>query len=94
MATVYILYSTQADRYYIGSSKDFARRYEFHLLKEFPQSYTARHDDWELFFRIDNLDISVARKIEAHIKRMKSKVYIQNLVKYPDMLEKLIVRYT
>lgn len=54
---------------------------------------TAKYDDWELFFRIENLEIGVAKKIEAHIKRMKSKIYIQNLTKYPEMVEKLVARY-
>jgi putative endonuclease len=32
--------------------------------------------------------------IEEHIKKMKSKVYIQNLKKYPDMVKKLIAKYS
>ncbi|MFM2018820.1 MAG: hypothetical protein RL007_2476 [Bacteroidota bacterium] len=93
MAAVYILHSKTADEFYTGSSKDPDQRFEYHLIKEFPSSYTAKYDDWELFFKIDNLDIGVARKIEAHIKKMKSKVYIRNLAKYPEMSKKLIARY-
>jgi len=93
MASVYILHSKSAGEFYTGSSKDAEQRYEYHINKEFPASYTAKYDDWELFFRIENLEIGVAKKIEAHIKRMKSKIYIQNLTKYPEMVEKLVARY-
>jgi putative endonuclease len=31
-------------------------------------------------------------KIERHIKKMKSKKYIQNLKKYPEMVEKLLIK--
>ena len=41
-ATVYIFYSSKADKYYIGSSKDFDLRYEFHLLKEISQIFSAQ----------------------------------------------------
>jgi predicted GIY-YIG superfamily endonuclease len=63
MATVYILYSESAGEFYTGSSKDIDQRYEYHMMKEFPASHTAKYDDWELFFTIDNLEIGLAKKI-------------------------------
>jgi len=39
------------------------------------------------------LDYEQARKIEKQIKRMKSKKYIENLKKYPDIVKKLIEKY-
>ena len=30
--------------------------------------------------------------IEKHIKNMKSKIYIQNLAKYPEMTQKLLLK--
>ena len=93
MASVYILHSKSAGEFYTGSSKDAEQRFDYHVIKEFPSSYTAKYDDWELFFKIDNLEIGLAKKVEAHIKRMKSKIYIQNLTKYPEMVEKLVARY-
>ncbi len=93
MATVYILHSKSAGEFYTGSSKDAEQRYDYHVLKEFPGTYTAKYDDWEPFFQIDNLEIGLAKKIESHIKRMKSQVYIRNLAKYPEMVEKLVARY-
>ena len=93
MASVYVLYSVSADKYYIGSTKDLMQRFEYHLLKEFKESYTAKYHDWELYFEIPNLTIRIARKIESHIKKMKSRVYLENLRKHPEITKKLILKY-
>ena len=94
MASVYILFSKKLDRYYTGSCKDLSYRTEQHLNKEFTKSFTAKSDDWELFFSVDALQERQARLIEEHIKRMKSRTYIQNLKKYPEMMQKLIIKYS
>ena len=94
MASVYILFSKKIDRFYIGSCKDLHYRFEQHSSKAFSKSFTAKADDWELFFCVDQLQYAQARAIEMHIKKMKSKRYIQNLKRYPDILQKLIVRYS
>jgi putative endonuclease len=64
-----------------------------HLNQHFIGSFTAKADDWVLSFFNDNLEYSQARSIERHIKEMKTKAYIQNLKKYPEMMEKLLFRY-
>lgn len=64
-----------------------------HLNKDFSKSFTANADDWELFLFIDELDYTQAREIEAHIKRMKSRTYIYNLKKYPEIGNKLKTKY-
>ena len=93
MASVYILYSKKLNRFYTGSCKDLAFRIERHLNKDFKGSFTAKAEDWELFIFVDALEYDQARRIEKHIKRMKSKNYIQNLKKYPEILQKLIILY-
>ena len=93
MASLYILYSQSLDKYYVGSCEDVESRIKDHLSKHFPGAYTARANDWELFFKLDDLSYSQARRIEIHIKRMKSKVYIQNLGKYPNLAEGLKKRF-
>lgn len=89
MASVYILYSNKLDRFYTGSSKEFQFRFEEHLNKVHADSFTTMANDWQLFLLIENLSYSQARSMEAHIKKMKSKVYIQNLVKYPEIVAQL-----
>ena len=44
-------------------------------------------------YSIEQLQYEIARKTEAHIKRMKSRKYIENLKLYPEMMEKLILKY-
>lgn len=94
MATVYILYSPSLEKHYIGSCKELAKRLEEHNSKIYNnKSFTARVNDWELFYVIENLEYLQARQIEAHIKKMKSKKYIQDLVKFPAIAEKLVAAF-
>ena len=93
MAFVYILYSTKIDSYYIGSCLNLEKRIQEHKKHKFEKGFTRRSDDWQLFFVIENLDYQQARKIEKHIKKMKSRVYINNLKKFSKILERLIEIY-
>ncbi len=93
MASLYILYSNTAKKFYVGATKELIERIDLHANKEFKNSFTAKYDDWELFFSIDNLSVSTAYKIEAHIKKMKSQSYIINLKQYPELVTKLITRF-
>jgi putative endonuclease len=94
MASVYILYSKIANKYYIGSTNDLETRIEYHYNKEFENSFTSKYDDWELFFSVNEISNTTARKLESHIKKMKSRVYIENLSKFPEMSERLILKYS
>ena len=90
MAVVYILYSSSLDRYYTGSALDFETRINEHLSKEFGGAFTGRANDWQLYLLIDNLSFRQARSIERRIKRAKSRKFIENLKKYPELVEKLV----
>jgi len=46
-----------------------------------------------VFLVIENLEYQQSRKIKNPIKRMKSKTFIENLKKYPELIEKLKIRY-
>ena len=93
MASVYILYSKNLDCCYTGSCLSLNDRLVEHEAKAYTNSFTAKTDDWELFYSIDNLPYQLARAIEKHIKRMKSKKYIENLKKYDEISIKLIALY-
>ncbi len=93
MANVYILHSETLDKFYIGSCLNIVERLEDHQNLTYKKSFTSNSDDWVLFLIITDLDYSQARKIEQHIKNMKSKIYIQNLKKYPEMVVKLKSRF-
>lgn len=49
--------------------------------------------DWELYLSIENLNCQQARSIELHIKKMKSKAYLQNLLHYPEMIDRIKAQY-
>ncbi len=92
MHLVYILHSQKLDRFYIGYSSNFEERIEFH--KNAPaHKFTAKADDWTLFHSIHCNSKPQALSIEKHIKKMKSKTYIQNLKKYPEITQKLLIKY-
>ena len=94
MATVYILYSQNAKRFYIGSCLDLKLRLNQHSKGEFKLSYTSNHSDWELYYEIGGLEYSQSRKIENHIKKMRSRKYIENLKVYPEIMAKLKLKYS
>src|SRR5690606_22725217 len=75
----YILFSNSLNRFYTGISRELNER----ILKHNDHSYsnnrfTAKANDWELFLAIECTCLSIARKIELPIKRMKSSSYIRN----------------
>jgi len=95
MAYVYILYSEKLNKHYIGSTElDPIDRLDQHLTKHFGNAkFTVQASDWEIIYTINCQSIRQARAIESHVKKMKSRTYIQNLIKYPEMTQKLLSRY-
>ena len=94
MAYVYIIYSKTLHRHYIGSCENLKNRLNEHINGAFENSFTSKAKDWELILKIENLGYQQARDIEKHIKRMKSKIFIENLKEYPELIEKLKSRYS
>jgi putative endonuclease len=87
----YILYSKSINRYYVGYTTDIKERIQLHNNGYFGgRSYTHKASDWEKFLLIPCETISEAILIESKIKRMKSRKYIENLKKYPEMIEKIL----
>ncbi len=93
MAALYILFSEKLNKFYTGSCKDLQQRLQSHINKSFINAFTINSDDWTLYFSCNDLDYKQARNIESHIKKMKSKVYIENLAKYPEIIERLKEKY-
>ena len=57
------------------------------------EKFTHRADDWIMVYEMKCNTKGIALAIEKHIKSMKSKTYIENLMKYPEMEEKLKAKY-
>lgn len=93
MHFVYILYSNSLDRFYIGQTHDVQLRLLRHNTDYYDNKWTAKGKPWVVFTTIQCQDKLQALKVEAHIKKMKSKVYIQNLKKHPEISQKLLTKY-
>jgi putative endonuclease len=78
MAAVYILYSAQLHKFYTGSCREVFERMDQHLSEFFADAFTASAKDGIIYLYIDGLAYGQARKIELHIKRMKSKAIYLN----------------
>jgi putative endonuclease len=91
MICCYIIFSKKLNRFYIGvCHDDLQLRIEKHNSHEYGlHRYTAKANDWEGYLIIECETFSQATKIEKRIKRMKSSVYVRNLLKYPEMVAKL-----
>jgi putative endonuclease len=92
MNTVYILYSSKLGKFYIGQTTDLANRLLQH--NDLNSSYsTKRGQPWKIFLTMQCKSISHAMKLERHIKNMKSKKFILNLKKYPELIERIIQQH-
>ena len=91
--TVYILYSKKLDKHYIGFTENLIQRLEFHLNDTQSRKFTFKSDDWELIFTIECETKYQGLSIEKHIKSMKSRIYMQNVLQYPEMRFKLLEKY-
>jgi len=94
MHFVYIIQSMKDESFYIGKTADMESRLIWHNSLELNQGVTKRKIPWKNFFILEVKSSTTTGKIENHIKRMKSRKYILNLTKYPEMGQKLIEKYS
>ena len=92
MTGCYIIHSDKLSRYYIGATQEDANsRLDKHNNGSSGKSkFTSTANDWQLVLFIPTKDYTHAIRIEKKIKSMKSSIYIQNLTKFPELLEKLV----
>ncbi len=94
MHYVYVIQSSQDHSYYIGHKTDLAERLKYHNSVQKNIGVTRRKISWSYFYVLEVENSTIASKMEKHIKRMKSREYLKNLAKYPEMGEKLIKKYS
>jgi putative endonuclease len=79
MTACYIIYTPSFDKFYVGATQeDVQARLEKHNTKGYDNTSTAYTNDWEIYLIIECGSYAQAINIERHIKKMKSKIYIQN----------------
>ncbi len=90
MHYLYILYSNSIDRYYIGESRDVDERLVQHNDGIFKGSYTKQATDWIFKLILECKDISHARRVEAYLKRKKSRKYIIYFIANADVQQAVL----
>ena len=66
---------------------------EKHNNNYYENKWTKQGQPWDVFYILECEHVNQARSIEVHIKKMKSKKYIDNLIQYPEMGQKLLDKY-
>ncbi len=95
MPACYILYSRAINKFYIGATSETVQeRFDRHIRGTYDHKYTALAKDWQIFLTIECATTRQAFAIEAHIKRMKSRKYVENLERYPEMIKNLLNKYS
>ncbi|MDP2585850.1 MAG: GIY-YIG nuclease family protein [Candidatus Levybacteria bacterium] len=79
MHTAYILQSSRDGRYYIGSTDNLDKRIIKH--NKGYSRYTKDKGPFNLIYKEDYATRSEAKKREYHLKSLKSRVAIENLIK-------------
>ena len=90
----YIIQSKVDESFYIGRTSDLTLRLLYHNSPILNKGVTLRKIPWRYFYVMEVHTATIAAQIERHIKKMKSARYIRNLVKYPEIGEKLIKKYS
>ncbi|MGC9513821.1 MAG: GIY-YIG nuclease family protein [Fidelibacterota bacterium] len=79
MYYTYILYSKKVDRYYVGYTSDLEERLKRH--HDHKISYTSNRGPWKLVWYKAFDSKSAAYACERSIKKMKSRKYIETLIR-------------
>lgn len=75
---VYILYSSQLDQYYIGSTSDTQSRFNKHLSEH--SGFTGKAKDWTIVWTELQETKTAALIREKQIKKWKSRKMIEQLI--------------
>ncbi len=77
---IYILYSSSADKYYVGSTDNWENRVKTHNETD-RVTYTSKHRPWSLVAVFSVGDSrSEAMNLEKFIKKQKSRKLIERLI--------------
>jgi len=92
MNCTYINYSSVIDKFYIGVTQDsvFDRLQKHNDGMYGSKSFTASAQDWEFALIFICHDFKHAINLERKIKSMKSRIYINNLLKYNDLCFRIL----
>ena len=90
MHYLYIIYSKKKNQFYTGESDDPHSRLELHNQHYFKKGFTKIADDWELVLVFECRAKEDAVYLEKFVKRMKSRKFIQKIIKNPKNLTEIL----
>jgi putative endonuclease len=90
MHYLYIIYSTSANKFYVGETDNMEKRLLKHNIHSYKDSFTKIAEDWEVVLLFKCISKDQAVLLEKFIKRMKSKVFIEKVIANPDILADII----
>jgi putative endonuclease len=90
MHFVYVIYSEQANKYYVGETDNIELRLSKHNNHSYQDSFTKIAEDWKVVLLFNCVSREQAIRLEKFIKKMKSKVFIQKVIINPSILEDII----
>lgn len=79
MAFMYILHSRKLNKYYVGACTNLERRIYEHNIGH--SKFTSLGVPWEIIFKEEFEDLVSAKKREMEIKRKKSRIFIEDLIR-------------
>jgi putative endonuclease len=77
--TVYILYSSVKDKYYIGQTQDLNNRLIEHNSGE--SKSTKSGIPWRIAYQKEFDTRKAAMSFESHLKKMKNRRYLESIIK-------------
>ena len=86
MHYLYIIYSRDVDKYYVGETAQVSQRLQAHNKGFYSGSYTKIARDWELKLSVSFDTRESALSAERFIKRMKSRKFIEKVIANPDII--------
>ncbi len=90
MHFLYIIYSKQSHRFYIGETQNVEKRVLMHNQHVFKKAYTTSAEDWQLKLSFECESKEEASYLERFIKRMKSRVFIEKIIRDPTVLKEIL----
>jgi putative endonuclease len=88
----YIIYSKKIDRYYIGESENVVKRLKQHNSHYFKNAFTTAASDWEIKLAYPCETKLIAKKLERHIKKKKSRKHIEWIISSKDALDRMLLQ--
>ena len=89
---MYVLLSKSKTKYYVGETHNITERLQRHNNHTYNNSFTKIANDWEVTLTFECVNKTDAMYLEAFIKRMKSKVFIEKIIQNPQILTDILYK--